>query len=113
MELGNSLSNEYFTTSTWSNFIGANIFNYQEDMPTSVLNKSELLAFINNAPFDEIIKPLLVDSSVTKEDFIKLLKKTKKENWNTMIPYINELGRNYLELRDIVVAPQSTTYRRN
>ena len=84
-----------------------------EDMPTSVLNKSELLAFINNAPFDEIIKPLLVDSSVTKEDFIKLLKKTKKENWNTMIPYINELGRNYLELRDIVVAPQSTTYRRN
>lgn len=84
-----------------------------EDMPVDILTKSELLNFCNTAPYESIIKPLLINKSLSKENLIGILKKCKKEQWISIIPFINEEGRKYLELRDIIVAPQTATYRRS
>lgn len=83
-----------------------------ENMPVGLLTKAELLTFINNAPFNEILRPLIIDGTRTKEDLITKVKTVKKERWSSIIPSIDENGKKHLTLRDIVISPQTAVYRR-
>lgn len=83
-----------------------------EDMPIEILNKKEFLSFCDNAPFSEVVLPLLCDNQITKDELLKKIRCSKKEDWHNILPYINEEGRVYLDLREIVVAPQKVIYRR-
>lgn len=84
-----------------------------EDMPIDILTKNELLDFCNTAPYETVIRPLLLDQSLPQPNLISILKRSKKEQWKNYIPNINEEGRNYIQLRNIVVAPQTAIYRRS
>lgn len=83
-----------------------------EDMPTSLLRKAELLNFIIAAPFDEIVKPLLI-VDIQKDDLIEFINQNKKKDWATVLPLINEVGKKYLGLRDIIIGHNTNPYNRN
>jgi RNA polymerase subunit RPABC4/transcription elongation factor Spt4 len=83
-----------------------------EDMPTSVLNKKEILNFIENAPFDEVVEPLL-QVELSKDELLKFVKVSSKDACLEILPAINEIGKQYLQLRDIVIGHNINTYRRN
>ena len=84
-----------------------------EGMPIEILSKTEFLNFCDNAPFSEVVLPLLCDNQTTKDELLRKINISKKEDWHNILPYINEKGREYLELRAIVVAPQKVIYRRS
>lgn len=84
-----------------------------ENMPIETLQTKELLSFLQKADFEEVIQPLLQDKNLDPKDLLKKIKKTKKDNWNTIIPLIDEKAKEHLDLRDIIVAPQNTNYQRN
>jgi hypothetical protein len=83
-----------------------------EDMPTSILSKAEVINFIETAPFDEVVLPLLANKELKKGEVLELIQKTKA-GWASIIPVINEIGRSHLNQRDVVVAPQKAKYLRN
>jgi hypothetical protein len=83
-----------------------------EDMPTSNLRKAEVISFIETAPFDEVVLPLLADKSLKKDEILNLIRRTSI-GWTNNIPYINEKGRNHLTQRKVIVAAQTAKYLRN
>lgn len=84
-----------------------------ENMPIELLQKKELLSFIQNTPFKKVIKPLLLDQSLNQKQLIEKIKKCKKAAWKNSLPYIDELGKTYLSLRSIKIRPNKTNYKRN
>lgn len=84
-----------------------------ENMPVGLLTQVELLNFIDNAPFDEILSPLIKDGTTTKADLKAKIRARKNKDWASIIPSIDENGKKYLTLRDIVISPQTAVYRRS
>lgn len=83
-----------------------------EKMPVLLLNYNELIGFINDNDFDTIVKPNLRNANQTKEQLLSSIKKDKK-TWFENIPYLNEVAKNTISLRDIVSITQGTNYRRS
>ncbi|MBF0694658.1 MAG: MamI family restriction endonuclease [Flavobacterium sp.] len=83
-----------------------------EDLPVQKLVKHELVRFIEDAPFDEIIRPLIIDGTTNKADLLIKIRRLKPEDWSTVIPLIDEKGKKFIPLRDIVISPQTAIYRR-
>lgn len=83
-----------------------------EDMPVDILTKREILNFIKSAPFDEVVKPLL-EVDLSKDELLEFIEKKSKDVYLEVLPVINETGKQYLELRDIVIRPNTNAYQRN
>lgn len=83
-----------------------------EDMPISILSKAEVVKFIENAPFNEVVLPLLADKNLQKDEILNLIRRTSI-GWSNNIPFIDEKGRNHLTQRNVIVAPQKAKYLRN
>ena len=83
-----------------------------EKMPVVLLNYNELIGFINDNDFDTIVKPNLRNASQTKEQLLSSIKKDKK-TWVENIPFLNEVAKNTISLRDIVSITQGTNYTRS
>ena len=81
-------------------------------MPVVLLNYNELIGFINDNDFDTIVKPNLRNASQTKEQLLSSIKKDKK-TWVENIPFLNEVAKNTISLRDIVSITQGTNYTRS
>ena len=83
-----------------------------ENMPISILSKAEVVKFIENAPFNEVVLPLLADKNLQKDEILNLIRRTSI-GWSNNIPFIDEKGRNHLTQRNVIVAPQKAKYLRN
>lgn len=77
-------------------------------MPTRLLKANEWNELLRQADFDLEIKPLLTDSTITKERFTTLAKSRKE----SILPFIDEQLRGYISLRPIVSNRQTTHYQR-
>lgn len=84
-----------------------------ENMPVEILTKRELLDFIEATPFDTIVKPLIRNQTLTKKELILEINNAKKVNLGSILPEIDEEGKQHLTLRNIIIRPNSSTYRRN
>lgn len=84
-----------------------------EHLPVTLLLKSELMDFINTAPYNKIIKPLLTNQATIKDDLLSKINKGRKEDWEKEIPMITEQAKQYLDLRKIIVGHNKTIYKRN
>ena len=78
----------------------------------SICTIALLLRFINDNDFDTTVKPNLRNASQTKEQLLSSIKKDKK-TWVENIPFLNEVAKNTISLRDIVSITQGTNYTRS
>lgn len=83
-----------------------------EGLPIQLLNYNELISLISNNDFETIIKPNLTNPSLSCIELKNEITKDKK-TWIKHIPFLNEVAKNKIPLRDIVSTSQTTTYTRS
>lgn len=83
-----------------------------ENMPIDTLSKKELISFIDKAPFNKIVVPLL-KVKLTKRELLNKIKTVKISEWNDIFKFIDEKAKKYLQMRDIAIGANKTKYKRN
>ncbi len=81
-------------------------------MPVELLKYEELNNFLNNNNFDTIVKPNLLNQNQTLAELKSVITK-KKETWVNNIPFLNEIAKSKINLREIVSITQRTNYTRS
>ena len=83
-----------------------------EKMPIELLKYEELISLLTNSEFERIIKPNLLDQNQTLEQLLVALNR-RKESWIANIPFLNEVAKQQISLREIVSITQKTNYTRS
>lgn len=83
-----------------------------EKLPVELLKYDELISFISNNDFETIIKPNLINPNLNLTELKNKITKDKK-TWQQHIPFLNEIAKNTIPLREIVSTSQTTTYTRS
>ncbi|WP_338378805.1 MamI family restriction endonuclease [uncultured Flavobacterium sp.] len=83
-----------------------------EEMPIELLSYNELINFVTNNDFDSIIKPNLTNQNQSRQQLLSSISRNKN-TWKASMPFLNEIARNTIPLREIVSLTQTNSYRRN